>query len=408
MSDSQIGQFDNGAIRRLSPPWRWLEVGSGRVPVELTRLPDGPIQFTGAEYARVLGGGELHRMLVTQIAGHAALAVAYGVVPVELRFEELTTEAESKRPLATYVLPPDAVLPVSAATAIGLAGQLAVEVYLRRQWLYDPRRVLVTWSLASSVLNRIPTNQSTKPYAYLYGELASPPAGWTGAAVHIDHLRAWVRTWLEDHWESVEVIAGRLLAETVVDEQVIRSLVVGPGAQAAIEPLPADHPLYDTTAIPLAAMSAAATWWTGQLREQLSRPRALDDGDGLEAAEREPRYQGDPVAPETLDAFHAALLDLIKSHIERRTERHDGGLEWVPEVRAGTAYRLEMHNGAYDAPAVLAEALRAVGLNPLALYMFRGGGVDMLPHGALLRTGGHSSYLWTSPYAAVDEAAPLV
>ena len=380
----------------LAEPWWWLEFEKQgvRAPVLFDLRASQPCSLEPEEFYGVIGASELRRMCATLLAGDAAVFAAVGCPQTELTLPDAGPDAARPQYVGRFALPPDLTLPIPALTAARLAGQVALEIYLERSWLRDPRRVMGTWVISLPLAAQITSH--VESCAFLYGRSAKPPTDWTGSAVHIDHLREHVRAWLEGHWESVDVLARHLVDHGRADAGQITVMIGHGSGIAPIAPLPPDHPLFQFTEIPDAAVAAAAAWWTETLRGHLS---SEDGPSGPEPRPDGQAWWNGVVEPETFDRLRQQLAADTKAAIELRTGVSDGGLDVRRDAEGTATYRLGMLN--YDPCYLLGRAMQAVGLSDHAIIGSRGKTVEISAHQVVaVDCEDKRSVLWTSPYGA--------
>lgn len=350
--------------------WQRGELDQGAVQYPYL-LEDPPQHMNIGQIRAVLGEPEWSRMASLSYAGMAAIIHAYGA---HLTGIEIAEEAGSIQ--AKGAIPENA----AGRIAIALAGQGAVSIYLDRAYLRDPHRVTVSWALSAGRFAA--ARDSAQPTAFLCGADARAPQGWSGRAVHLDHIRGRVLDYLEEHWQQVNLLAAHLAEHAGADEADLDAAFAAPTALMPV--LGPAHPMFQPTAIDPHAITAAADYWAGQLRENL----AAEDAAGK-------RRGNPPVSPEQIERFRAALETEINVLVERRTQRGHGGLERAVTRREGGRVVYHVGLSGYNVPPVLETAMTASGLDPFELYASPIPSVELGDDGAFTERDGHMAPLWT-------------
>jgi uncharacterized protein YbdZ (MbtH family) len=351
---------------------RWQRGELDQGALEYPYLLQDPAERMNMDQIRaVLGEQEWSRMTGFSYAGLAAIIHAYGAHLTGIEFAEDGGSIQAK-----------GATPETAAgrVALALGGQGAVSIYLDRAYLRDPHRVMASWVLNAGRFAA--ALSSAQPTAFLCGADARAPQGWSGRAVHLDHIRDCVLGYLEEHWQQVALLAAHLAEHAAADEAVLDAAFAAPAA-----PMPAlgpEHPMFQATAIDPRAIAAAAGYWAGQLRESLAAVDAAGE-----------RRGNPPASPEQIERFRAALETEISVLIERRTQQGQGGLEHTVTRRGGGQLVHLVGLSGYNVSPVLETAMTAAGLDPGELYASSIPSVELGEDGAFTDRDGQMAPLWT-------------
>ena len=350
--------------------WQRGELDQGAVEYPYL-VEEPPARMNMDQIRTVLGEQEWSRMTGLSYAGLAAIIHAYGAHLTGIEIAEEGGSIQTK-----------GATPETAAgrVALALGGQAAISIYLDRAYLRDPHRVMTSWVLNASRFAA--ALDSEQPTAFLCGADARAPQGWSGRAVHLDHVRGRVLDYLAEHWQQVNLLATHLAEHAGADEAFLDAAFAAPTAPMPV-PGPA-HPMFQATAIDPRAITAAAGFWAEQLSESL----AADDAAGE-------RRGNPPASPEQIERFRAALETEITVLIERRTQQGHGGLERTVTRRGGGRLVNLVGLSGYDVSPVLETAMIAAGLDPWELHASSIPSVELGEDGAFADRDGRMAPLWT-------------
>jgi len=350
--------------------WQRGELDQGALEYPFL-LEEFPAHMNMDQIRAVLGEQEWSRMAGFNYAGLAAIIHAYGAHLTGIEFTDDGVNIQSK-----------GTIPETPAgrLALALGGQAAVSLYLDRAYLRDPHRVIISWVL--NARRFAAASDSEQPTAFLCGADARAPQGWSGRAVHLDHVRGRVLDFLAEHWQQVNLLAAHLAEHDGADEAFLDAAFAAPTAPMPV--LGPAHPMFQATAIDPRAVTAAAGFWAKQLRESLT----ADDAAGQRAG-------NPPASPEQIERFRAALETEISVLIERRTQRGHGGLERTVTRHGGGRLVYLVGLSGYNVSPVLETAMIAAGLDPWELQASSIPSVELGDDGAFADRDGEMAPLWT-------------